>query len=440
MGQLYKSYRIRLEPNNKQETLFKKHAGCARYAYNWAVDMSEFIYGETGKSLTAIDFHKMFVALEKSKNEWLYEVSKSATQQALRNFESAQKKFHSLQKKSNYGEKKMLKKKGADGKNLWILKGLPQKKKKGKSGDNFYLEKDGVKPLDTSVFRINLPKIGWVKCSEILPQWVNIKNCAISRHADNWFISFKSEIEPTTHKNQGRVGVDLGIKKFATCSNGVVFESPKRYKELDKKLKREQRKLARMYESWKKENGDRTGANTLQKSNNFEKQKRKIANLHKRIVDHRRDALHKATTYLTKNNSQVVIEDLNVSGMLKNSNLSRSIANGGWYEFRRQLEYKGAWYGCEIIIAGKFFASSKMCNKCKHIKKDLKLSDRIWTCENCGETHERDKNASDNLHDFPIGGYAASCAVKACGEGSSDCGRSLSEKQETNIWAALVQV
>ena len=398
--------------------------------------MAELIYAEIGKSLTAIDLHKMFVALEKSKNEWLYEVSKCATQQALRNFESAQKKFHKTQKASKYSDKRMLKKKDDDGKNIWILKGLPQKKRKGKCADNFYLEKDGTTAFETSRHMIKLPKIGWVRCSEILPEGVQIKNCVISRHADDWFISFKTEITATTHKNQGRVGVDVGIKKLATCSNGVVFESPKRYKELDKKLKREQRKLSRMYEAWKKENGDRKGVNTLPKSHNYAKQKSKIANLHKRIFDQRRDVIHKATSQITKNNTQAVIEDLHIVGMLKNPNLSRSIANGGWFEFRRQLEYKGAWYGCEILVAGRFFASSKMCNKCKHINKDLKLSDRVWTCPNCGEVLERDKNAADNLHDLPIGGYTASCAVKACGERSSDCGRSLSEKQETNIGSA----
>jgi len=430
-----------LEPNNKQETLFRKHAGCARYAYNWAVEMNERLYAESKIQTSAFNLNKIFVALEKPQHDWLYEVSKCATANAILNHGEALKRFHKLQKLSNYSDKKMLKQKGEDGKNIWILNGLPQKKKRGKSRDSFYLEfRGGLHPfkINSDRNRVYLPKIGWVKCSEILPEGVQIKNCVISRHADDWFISFKSEIEPTTHKNHGRVGVDLGIKKLATCSNGVVFESPKRYKELDAKLKREQRKLSRMYEVWKVQNGDRRGANTLPKSKNYAKQSRKIAKIHKQIFDHRRDGIHKATTYLTKNHSQVVIEDLNVSGMLKNHNLSRSIANGGWYEFRRQLEYKGAWYGCEIIVAGRFFASSKMCNKCNHIKKDLKLSDRVWTCENCGETHERDHNASKNLENFPIGGYAASCAVKACGEGSSARERSLSQKQETNFGPSRV--
>ena len=436
MDKLYKSYRIRLEPNNVQLTAFRKHAGCARYAYNFAIEKAEIIYGEIGYSSTAIDLNKMFVRLEKEGKDWLYEVSKCCTQQAIRDYSDAIKRFHRAQKASNYSDKKATKRKDENGKQIWVLKGLPQRKKKGKSHDSFYCEWNGIDPLPKNSHAIKLPKIGWVRTSEELPQGLKIMNCVISRSADDWFISFRAEFAPTTHKNHGRVGVDLGIKKLATCSDGVCFESPKRYKDLDKKMKREQRKLARMYEDWKEKNGNKKGKNMLPKSNNFVKQQRKIAKLHKRISDHRKDAIHKATTHLTKNHTQVVIEDLAVSNMLKNGNLARSISNGGWYEFRRQLEYKAKFYGAEIIVADRFFPSSKMCHCCGYINKDLKLKDREWDCLNCGAHLLRDDNSSINLRNYPDGGYAASCAVKACGAGSSvraqSAKRSPVKKQEMN--------
>ncbi len=420
----FRSHKIRLEPNNRQVTQFKKAAGCARYAYNWAIGISERIYAECGESISDVDLNKMFVRLQKSRHDWLYEVSKCCVQQAIRNYFTAKKRFFALQKPHNFIKTKccILK----SGEKIFTLVGLPQKKKRGIS-DSFYLEKDGIIPLQTSVSAINLPKIGWVRLSEKLPLNVSIKNCVISRKADDWFISFRQEFVPTRHENQGHVGVDLGIKKLATLSTGVVFESPQKFKTLNRKLRREQKALSRKFESWKK-----LGDKFAPKSANYKKNKSRLAKLHKRISDHRNDGMHKLTTYLTKNHSEVVIEDLNVSGMLKNGNLSKSIANGSFYEFRRQLDYKGAWYGCEIIIANRFFASSKICNNCGTKNENLKLSDRSWSCKNCGVTHNRDENAAKNLCEYPKK-YAASFAVKACGEGSSvKVSRSPSLRQETN--------
>ncbi len=420
-----------MEPTNKQLTKFREHAGCARYAYNFAIEIQERVYAEIGYSPSYIDIQKMFVRMEKSEHEWLYDVSKCCTAQAIRDHSDALKRFHQIQKKSNYGEKKTITVKGQK---VQVLKGLPNKKKKGKSKDSFYLEHNGCEDFfKTSKCRINLPNIGWIKLSENLPQGIEIKNCVISRQADDWFISFKVKFAPTQHKNHGRVGVDWGIKNLATCSNGVVFESPKKYKTLDKKLKRQQRKQARQYEAWKKKYKDSKPTDKKPMSKNFVKQGREIAKTHKRIVDQRKDSLHKITTYLTQNFTTVVIEDLNVKGMMSNHNLARSIANGSPYEMRRQLEYKGKMYGCEIIIADRFFPSSKMCHNCGHVNKNLKLSDREWDCEECLHHVIRDDNASLNLRDYPIGGYSASSAVKACGARSSaHVAHSLAEKQENN--------
>ena len=430
---LYRSHKIRLEPNNKQLTQFRKHAGCARYAYNFALEIGEKVYAETGKSPSAIDIHKMFVRMEKSKYDWLYEVSKCCTQQGIRNYETSLKNFHRAQKVSGYSDKKPTKNKDENGKTIFVLKGLPQKKKKGKSADSFYLEKDGTTPFDTTKFAVRLPRIGMVRCSEELPQGVEIKNCVISRKADDWYISFRTKFTPTAHKNQGRVGVDVGIKNLATCSNGRVFESPKRLKQYEKKLKRLQRSQARMYEDWKAKNNGKPPKDFLSKSANYGEIVLEIARIHKKIADNRRDIIHKATTYLTKSHAQVVIEDLCVSGMMKNHHLAKAIANGSFFEIRRQLEYKGRWYGCEIITADRFFPSSKLCSCCGEKNKELKLSDRFWACKSCGAEHDRDLNAAINLERYPESDYAASFAVKARGERSSASERSLSMKREINI-------
>lgn len=428
----YKSHKVRLEPNNRQATLFAKHAGCARYAYNWALEISEKLYAELSLSLSDIDLNKMFVKMEKASHDWLYEVSKCATQQAIRNYKTAVNNFHILQKKHNYTKKKLLNKNNADGSRMYTLEGQPQKKKKNKSKDSFYVEYDGIKPISVQGNKIRLPKIGWVKLSEEISEHVSFLSCTVSRRADQWFLSYKYEFEPTQHNNIRTVGVDLGIKTLATLSTGITFESAVRYKTLSRQLRREQRKLSRQYESWKLLKDDKKP-----KSNNYKKQRDKISKLHKRIADHRLDGLHKLTSYLAKNHSEVVVEDLNVSGLLKNGNLARSIANGSFFEFRRQLEYKGLWYGCKVTIADRFFPSSKTCSQCGHINQTLNLKDRDWDCKNCGGHHDRDYNASVNLEQYPvkhahkyekkekemelqpIGGYAASSAVKDCGAGSS---------------------
>ena len=396
--QEFRSCKIRIEATNKQRTMFNRHAGCARYAYNWAIEIQQKVYLEAGERVSGYDLNKMFVRLEKSKHLWLNEVSKCCTQKAILNFDVALKRFFSLRKN---GENKTGK-----------LQGLPQKKKKFVR-DSFYLERDGILFFQVNGTRVKLPKIGWVKCSEKLPEGIQIKNCVIRRVADEWFISFKQEFTPIKHENQVRVGVDLGIKKLATCSNGVVFESPRKYKLLQKRLARAQRSLSRKYEVYKK---------TKVISANYRKQKLVISKFHATIANHRADGLHKATSYLTRNFGTIVIEDLNVSGMLKNGNLAKHIANGSFYEFRRQLEYKARWYGAEIVVADRFFASSKICSGCGEKKKDLKLSDRIWTCEVCDKTHDRDTNAAINLENYPKffkEKDASSFGVKACGAWSS---------------------
>jgi putative transposase len=367
-------FKTELKPNNQQKTLFAKHCGVARHAWNKGVSAIKFVLEhnknnpqEKLKIPTAIDLHKWLVASVKPDYPWYYEVSKCAPQQALRNLSTALSDF--------------LKKKKIRGK----VVSFPRYKKKGKH-DSFYL--DGS--LKTDHFAIKLPRIGWVKTYERLPQGFTPKNVTISRKADRWFVSFKVEVTeentppsvpPIRGDERGVVGVDLGIKTLATLSSKVIFEGAKSYKRFEKKLSRLQYLLRKK----------------VKFSNNWYKAQEQIARLHLKIADIRKDTLHKLTTYLAKNHGTVVIEDLNVSGMMSNHRLAKAIQDMGFYEFRRQLEYKTKLYGGKLVIANRFFPSSKTCSHCDFVKTNLQLSDRVFKCDNCGLEIERDFNASINL-------------------------------------------
>ncbi len=252
---------------------------------------------------------------------------------------------------------------------------------------------------------------------------VQPKNVTLSKKAGKWFISFKYELESTNHpKQREKVGVDIGIKSLATCSDGTVYPNPKAFKRYKKKLRRIQRKLSRQ----------KIG------SNNREKTKRKVGKLHKRIADIRRDSLHKLTINLAKNHGEVIIENLNVSGMLKNHRLANAIADCGFYEFKRQLHYKTQWYGSKLTIVDRFYPSSQLCCECNHRQK-MPLKLRIFKCENCGVEIDRDLNASNNLErwhpeiSFPT--TSSSEERNACGELNKPAGQSSrdSMKQEVDI-------
>jgi putative transposase len=216
----------------------------------------------------------------------------------------------------------------------------------------------------------------------------------ISKRAGRWFIAYLVDFTPAVVNHPlGRVGVDIGIKTLATLSKGDPFPNVRPFKRYKRKLAIAQRALSRKVIG----------------SNNYKKAAKKVAKLHYRVSCIRKDAIHKLTHYLTKNHSEVVIEDLNVSGMLKNHRLANAIADSGFYEFKRQLIYKTQWYGGTLYQVDRFYPSSKTCCECKQIKEDLKLSDRVFKCNNCGFTSDRDLNASINLE------QAVSFTVLACG-------------------------
>lgn len=362
-----KSIKIRLELNNIQTALANKHAGVARYAYNWGKSICDEAIRDKQKRPTAIDLHKKFVAEEKTIKSWLYEVSKYSPQQSLRNLDEAYKRIFKV-KESKY----------------------PKFKKKNDK-DSFYLEGNII----TNNNKIKVPKFGWLKCSEILPN-CGIKNVVISKTANQWFVSFKIPFESNMcNKTNTIIGIDLGIKTLAVLSDGKTFEAVKAYKKNKRKLKLLQRKIS------KKVKG----------SNNRKKASIRLAKLHYRIANIRKDSIHKLTTYLSKNHAECVIEDLNVKGMSKNHKLASAILDGGFYEFRRQMEYKCKWYRSKLTIVDRYYPSSKTCSYCDNIKKELKLSERRYHCDNCGLNIDRDLNAAINLSKKAVSYTESACGV-----------------------------
>lgn len=363
-----RSFKTELNLNNKQKTLCAKHAGVARHAWNWALDVCREAYASKQKRPSAIDLHKKLVAEVKSIHAWYYEVSKCAPHQALRNLDVAYKRFFKK------------------------LGGFPKRKKKGRR-DSFYLENPNKVGIQIQGKRIKVPVLGWLRTFEKLPT-CNPKSCCISCRAGRWFISFRLDSLPQpTPKPHERVGVDLGISTLATLSTGVDFKNPRAFRSNQIKLKNLQRKFNRQAKG----------------SNNRAKTKLKIQRLHFRIANIRANAIHHLTSHLSKNHAAIVIEDLNVRGMLKNRKLAKSIADVGMYEFRRQIEYKCKWYGSELRIVDKFFPSSRLCSSCGNKKETLSLSERVYVCDACGFEINRDFNASVNLRN------AVSSTVYACG-------------------------
>ncbi|HAS8538286.1 TPA: transposase [Vibrio vulnificus] len=360
------AHRIELKPNNTQRTYFAKACGVARFTWNWALfewqkQYKEFIDGKRDKKPNGKALKKELNAIKKLDFPWMYEVTKYAAQQPFINLDKAYKAF--FKGTAHY----------------------PRPKKKGKSTDSFYVGGDQVVLKGQTV---KVPNLGYVRMKEPLKYGGKINSMTISRQADKWFVSFSIDVEfsPVPTENQGRVGVDLGINALATMSKGEVLKwnTPKPLQSSLKRLKRMSRGLSR------KQRG----------SNGFKRLKQRIARLHMRISNLRKDVLHKLTSYLTSHFSEIVIEDLNVRGMMANKRLARHIADVGMFEIRRQLTYKSEWRGNLLHIADRFFPSSKLCSGCGEKNTGLKLSDRTYKC-GCGAKIDRDFNASINLENYP---------------------------------------
>ena len=343
-----KAYRYELDPNNIQRSSLAQHAGVARFAYNWGLEkrIAQYKNNQGDDRFTdAIEQHKLLNSLKKTEFPWMYETSKCAPQESLRDLHRAFRNFYRGLK---------------SGKKV----GFPRFKKRG--------VRDSFRLTGTIRFHertIQLPRIGKVRIKEKREKYHSgrILSVTITRRANRWFVSVTVEDElPDPQPAIGApMGVDLGVKTLATLSDGTTYANPRALGRRLTKLRKLNKSLSR------KKKG----------SKNREKARLRLARMYLKVFNIRQDTLHKLTTYLAKSHSRVVIEDLLVSGMLKNRRLARAIADVGFYEFRRQLEYKCKWYGSELVVVLRTFPSSKMCSRCGHRKKELSLSERVYHCE-----------------------------------------------------------
>lgn len=371
---MIKSVKIKLHPTKEQEKKLWQSAGTSRWAYNWTLGKQKDNYESGGKFISDGDMRKKLTQLKKTEQfSWLNDVSAQIPKQAVKDACLAYQRFFKKQAK------------------------FPKFKSKKHSTPGFYQREDKLKFKDSKVV---LEKIGWVKTAEPLPEG-KYSNPRIKHDGLSWYLSVGIDVEISS--NSGPVtepiGIDVGVKVLATISTGEVIKNINKTKEirrLNKKLKRLQRQASRQYEKLKKKGGE----NRYEKTSNLLKLEKEIRIIHKRLNNIRTNHLHQSTSKLVKSNPEyIVIEDLNVSGMIKNKHLARAISEQKLYEFKRQLEYKSEWYGVRLIIADRWYPSSKTCSQCGQIKKDLKLSDRTYHCH-CGLHIDRDLNASINLREY----------------------------------------
>src|SRR6516225_8881320 len=383
---IQRAYKTELELNHQQITACKRHAGAARWAYNWGLARKQEAYRVTGQSPSAIDLHRELNALKQTEVPWLYEVSKCAPQEALRNLDAA---F------SHFFRRCQLKKQGT----LRGKVGYPQPKTKKRGLGSFRLTGSIAVCADA----IQLPRLGRLRLKErsYLPTTAKIRSATVSEQAGHWYVSVLVEQAHVAPVNRGPVvGVDLGVKSLVTLSDGTTEPNPRHLRTSLKKLTRLQRTVSRRQKG----------------SRNRRKAVRRLATLHRRIAHQRANTLHQFTSRLAKTKSVVVIEDLNVAGMLKNHHLAQAIGDVGWGEFRRQLTYKAAWYGCGVLVASRWEPSSKTCSGCGWVDEDLTLADRMFCCEDCGQVLDRDLNAAIKLAKLAV---SSSERQNACGEESA---------------------
>ncbi|EOU1988668.1 transposase [Clostridium perfringens] len=376
-----RAYKIEINPNNEQKSKIHQTIGVSRFIYNFYIAHNKEVYEKEGKFVSGMEFSKWlnneYIPNNQDK-KWIKEVSSKATKQAIMNGDKAFKDFF---KKT---------------------KGFPKFKKKKNQDVKAYFPKNNKTDWTLERHRVKIPTLGWVRLKEFgyIPINSIVKSGTVSQKADRYYVSILVEddyIEVSKSTNEG-VGIDLGIKDFAICSDENKFKNiNKTYnvKKLEKKLKREQRKLSRKYESLKIRNKNiKEGRATSQ---NIQKQVVKVQKLHQRLTNMRTDYINKTISSIMKQKpSYITIEDLNVKGMMKNKHLSKAISSQKFFEFKTKLMSKCKQNNIELRIVDRFYPSSKTCSQCGKIKKDLKLSDRIYRCD-CGLTIDRDLNASINL-------------------------------------------
>ncbi|WP_251860246.1 transposase [Clostridium sp. Marseille-Q2269] len=362
------SKKTRISPNIGQEQELWKSVGTARFIYNWTLNKQEENYKNGGKFIKHGDLRKEITQLKKKELSWLNEVSNNIAKQAVKDACNAYKRF---------------------------FKGLadkPRFKSRKKSRPSFY--NDNIK-LKVKPKQVLIEKVGWVKTSEQIPMNVKYNNPRVSFDGKYWYLSVGIEKEnQILELTNESIGIDVGIKDLAICSNGMTFKNINKtrlVKKLEKRLRRLQRKISKKYELNKE-------GRKFVKTSNIIKLEKQIRLLHRRLSNIRNNHLHQTTTKIVKTKpSKVVMETLNIKGMMKNKHLSKAIAKQCLYEFKKQLQYKCEFYGIEFIEADKWYPSSKICSKCGHKKTKLSLSERTYICEECGAVIDRDFNASINL-------------------------------------------
>ncbi|NGT01256.1 IS200/IS605 family element transposase accessory protein TnpB [Clostridium perfringens] len=390
MNKLKRAYKVEINPTDEQKSKIHQTIGVSRFIYNFYIARNKEIYHREGKFISGMDFskwlNKEYIPNNQDK-KWIKEVSSKATKQAIMNGDKAFRDFF----------------KGA--------KGFPRFKKKKNQDVKAYFPKNNKTDWTIERHRVKIPTLGWVRLKEFGYIQTNsiVKSGTVSQKADRYYVSILVEerdikisnsnigIKIANTNNEG-LGIDLGIKEVAVCSDGIKFKNINKtstVRKVEKKLKREQRKLSRKYESLKIRNKKEKGGNAT--SQNIQKQVVKVQKLHQRLRNIRTEYINKIVSSIIKQKpSYITIEDLNVKGMMKNKHLSKAIASQKFFEFKTKLTVKCKENHIELRIVDRFYPSSKTCSSCGKVKKDLKLSDRIYKCD-CGFTIDRDLNASINL-------------------------------------------
>lgn len=384
---MLKSYKTEIKPTPEQKRTIDRTIGVCRYVYNFYLAHNKEIYETEKRFVSGMDFSKWLNNEFISNNpdfHWIKEVSSKSVKQSIMNAERAFKNF--FKGKTHF----------------------PKFKKKAKSTVKMYFVKTDAKTIiQCERHRVKIPTLGWVRLKEkgYIPTNSNthiIKSGTVSYKAGRYYVSVLVEEQERQKPvlNDFGIGIDLGIKDFAICSDGRIYKNinkDSQIRNLEKKLRREQRGLSRKYESYKKFNKNSKGKATRQ---NIQKQKLKVQKLHQRLDNIRTDYINKVIYELVKTKPMwITIEDLNVSGMMKNRHLSKSVAQQKFFEFRTKLLAKCNGYGIELRLVDRFYPSSKTCHCCGNVKSDLRLSDRVYHCDECGYTEDRDYNASLNLRD-----------------------------------------
>lgn len=405
---MVKSLKVMLVPNNKQRSKMFCYAGAARFAYNWALAREKEQFAKDGKLLSDCDLRREFTILKHTDEyAWLNSISNNVTKQAVKDAVTAYKNFF----------------KG--------LEKAPRFKSKRKSEPKFYQDNVKIKFTDTHVKfegfadskKANKQKLNWVRLAEHgrIPTDAKYMNPRVSFDGLNWWISVAVEYDDCkVNANAEGIGIDLGIKDLAICSDENTYKNinkSKTVKMLEKRKRRLQKSISRKYFMNNKSTVDRNNAVNVEngfkklsnknkkkgkycKTNNIVKQEKKLLKVTRRLTNIRNDYLHQTTSEIVNRKPKFIcIEDLNVSGMIKNKHLAKAVQQQGFYEFRRQLTYKCEDNGIQLIIADRFYPSSKLCSCCGNIKKDLKLSDRVYKCA-CGNIIDRDFQAALNLKTY----------------------------------------